>query len=261
MIHSQRLLLLFFLWTGLLHADDKIIYSVNFKKPDTYKVSGGVINAGYWEVRNDSSIFTSGNWLCNEKGNFRYKVSIELTADGKLNNTDQAIIYVMKNEAIAKSFVVKGGDVGSAKKFEYEIDQENAPVVKVNIVLKSFGADRARRINDQSVSITAISKDDDPEFKVTKQSTTTLLSWKKKTNENNNYFIIERSINGTDFSQAGLVKADRNNVVSRYSFVDRTDGDIKYYYRIKVKSFDGDETQFGEILKSGIDSDVANSSN
>lgn len=48
-------LLLMTLTTCLL-AGDKVIYSVNFKKSETFKVSGGVFNSEYWEVRNDSAI-------------------------------------------------------------------------------------------------------------------------------------------------------------------------------------------------------------
>ena len=82
--------------------------------------------------------------------------------------------------------------------------------------------------------------------------------WKCKTTDNHNYFIVERSANGTNFSEAGLVKANRNNQINYYSFVDRTDAGITNYYRIKLKSFNGDETQYGEIVKAGKE-DVANS--
>lgn len=50
-------------------------------------------------------------------------------------------------------------------------------------------------------------------------------------------FIVERSANGTDFSEAGLVKANRNNQINYYSFVDRTDAGTTNYYRIKLKIF------------------------
>ncbi len=254
---SLGTLLLMMIATCLL-AGDKVIYTVNFKKNETFKVSGGVINSEYWEVRNDSAIFTSNNRLCNEKGNYRYQVEVTLTADGKLNAGDQCIIYIMQNEAIAKSFVVKGSDMAESKNFKYEVEGEKSPVLKVNIVLKSLGVDRAWRLTDDAVSIIAISKDDDPELKVIQHANTSSIVWKCKTTENHNYFIVERSANGTDFSEAGLVKANRNNQINYYSFVDRTDAGTTNYYRIKLKSFNGDEMQYGEIVKAGKE-DVANS--
>ncbi len=143
--------LLLMMITTCLLAGDKVIYTVNFKKNETFKVSGGVINAEYWEVRNDSAIFTSNNRLCNEKGNYRYQVEVTLMADGKLNAGDQCIIYIMQNEAIAKSFVVKGTDMAESKIFKYEVEGEKSPVLKVNIVLKSLGVDRAWRLTDDAV--------------------------------------------------------------------------------------------------------------
>ena len=256
---SLRYIFLFIIFAPMfVKAGDKTIYSVDFKKAETFKVSGGVINADYWEVRNDSAIFTSNNRLCNEKGNYRYQVEVTLAADGKLNADDQCIIYIMQNEAIAKSFVVKGSDMTESKKFKYEVEGEKSPVLKVNIVLKSLGVDRAWRLTDNAVSIIAISKDDDPELKVIQHANTSSVVWKCKTTDNHNYFIVERSANGTDFSEAGLVKANRNNQINYYSFVDRTDADTTNYYRIKLKSFNGDEMQYGEIVKAGKE-DVANS--
>ena len=55
------LLLAFVVSQFQVSAEDKVLYTLNWKKSDSYKISGGKILAGFWEVRNDSSIFSSGN--------------------------------------------------------------------------------------------------------------------------------------------------------------------------------------------------------
>ena len=251
------LLLAFVVSQFQVSAEDKVLYTLNWKKSDSYKISGGKILSGFWEVRNDSSIFSSGNWLCNEKGNYKYRVDVTLSSEGKLNSSDQAIIYIMKNEAIAKAFVIKGNEFDAGKNFSLEFDNEKSPVLKVNIVFKSLGADRAWRLNDGAIHITAISKDDDPEVRAVQLEHVCKVSWKSKTTDQINYFIVQHSANGTDFSQAGLVKAQRNNMISPYSFIDRTENQSKNYYRILIKSFNGEETQLGEIISSSAPSDDA----
>ncbi|MBS1764536.1 MAG: hypothetical protein JSS90_06180 [Bacteroidetes bacterium] len=257
MIRKIKFCLLFVLVVSQLNvlAEDKSIYTLNWNQSDSYKVSGGKILSGFWEVRNDSSIFSSGNWLCNEKGNYKYRVDVTISGDGKLNSSDQAIIYIMKNENIAKAFVIKGNELDTAKNIAFEFDNEKSPVLKVNIVFKSLGSDRAWRLNDNAISITAISKDDDPEVKAIQRENACIVSWKSKTTEQTNYFIVERSANGTDFSQAGLVKAERNNQIAPYSFIDHTDNRLKNYYRILIKKFNGEETQLGNIISNSPSSD------
>lgn len=46
-------------------------------------------------------------------------------------------------------------------------------------------------------------------------------------------------------------------MISPYSFIDRTENQSKNYYRILIKSFNGEETQLGEIISSSAPSDDA----
>lgn len=68
------------------------------------------------------------------------------------------------------------------------------------------------------------------------------LDWQTESESNSKEFIIERSLNGTDFSAIGTVPAAGNSTSTRYyTFKDRMPGYINHY-RIKMKDLDGKET-------------------
>jgi hypothetical protein len=248
---------------SLLAAEsgDKLLYNLNWKKPESFKVSGGVINAGYWEVRNDSCIFSTGNWLCNEKGRHQVQTSVELSSDGLLNASDQAIVYLFLNDKIIKTYVVKGNEVNSAKLLEYNFNNETVGVLKINIVLKSMGTDRAWQLKDNSIRLVTLSKEDDPDVNVLMAGSVAKITWMQKTTPLTNYFRIERSVNGIDFTGAGLVIANRNNEKNNYSFLDKITEGSAYYYRIIVRDLSGDEKQVGEIINTGNGSSAVTKSN
>jgi hypothetical protein len=69
-----------------------------------------------------------------------------------------------------------------------------------------------------------------------------VLNWTSEMEKNVSHFTIERSVNGTDYSDAGIVFTDGNSTTQRnYSFTD----DLKsvsapvVYYRLKMVDLDG----------------------
>jgi hypothetical protein len=69
-----------------------------------------------------------------------------------------------------------------------------------------------------------------------------LVSWKTATEDNNEYFSIERSIDGMNFTPIGKIKgAGNSNSIKSYKFTDNTfDSNTSIlYYRIKQTDYDG----------------------
>jgi hypothetical protein len=94
-----------------------------------------------------------------------------------------------------------------------------------------------------------LAKLSDPEIAVNTLGTSAKITWKQKTTASSNYFIVERSSNGQDFTQAGLVKATRTGNIDTFSFINKTSPAETVYYRLKLKDFSGDEKQIGEVYK------------
>lgn len=67
------------------------------------------------------------------------------------------------------------------------------------------------------------------------------LTWVTETEINNDYFVVERSLDGTTFEQISVVKGAGNSSFTRYYFSTDTEpypGEINYY-RLKQVDFDG----------------------
>lgn len=77
-------------------------------------------------------------------------------------------------------------------------------------------------------------------FSHTAGNTGTLLKWETASELNNDYFIVQRSENGTDFYELGMVDGNgTTSEVQNYSFMDRSPIAGIEYYRLKQVDFDG----------------------
>lgn len=84
------------------------------------------------------------------------------------------------------------------------------------------------------------------------------LTWKTKSETNNSHFIIERSVNQSDFMEIGRVEGNGNsNQVLEYSFADQAPYSGHNYYRIKQIDFNG-EFSYTNVVHIYLDEDQSN---
>lgn len=77
---------------------------------------------------------------------------------------------------------------------------------------------------------------------------TVFLNWTTASESNNDYFIIEKSTDGINFSQVGMVPGSgTTNDEITYNFTDIEKMPGVIYYRLTQVDFDGSETQFNVI--------------
>lgn len=82
-------------------------------------------------------------------------------------------------------------------------------------------------------------------------SKSALLKWSTSSEQNTEWFIVKKSINGSDYFEIGRVKAAGNSfLVNNYSFVDNSIGSShKYiYYELQILSKDG-SSSFSPVEK------------
>lgn len=79
------------------------------------------------------------------------------------------------------------------------------------------------------------------EFKgYARQDKTTQLQWKTVTEINSDYFVVERSTDGANFTQVAIVNAqDNSNTIINYQMIDNFPNDGINYYRLKMVDNDG----------------------
>ncbi len=74
------------------------------------------------------------------------------------------------------------------------------------------------------------------------------LSWSTASEENNDYFVIEKSTNGSDFKAIGTVKGNGNSTSRHtYSFNDFDINLAIVYYKLFQINFDGTKMEIGTI--------------
>ena len=77
------------------------------------------------------------------------------------------------------------------------------------------------------------------DFAVTENKGKNLLQWKTATEVNSNYFTVERSSNGTDYSAIGTVQASGfSTTEANYNFTDASPLDGVNYYRLIITDKD-----------------------
>jgi hypothetical protein len=82
-------------------------------------------------------------------------------------------------------------------------------------------------------------------FQGNKNENNVSLQWTDATNETADRFEIERSLNGTDFTTAGIVMTSEKAGAERYSFKETVNSD-KVFYRLKMY----DKSQVAEYSKT-----------
>jgi len=83
-------------------------------------------------------------------------------------------------------------------------------------------------------------------YAVSKTSTSVQLNWSTSTEQNNDYYLVEKSSNGTDFSELGKVSSKGNtSVLSAYNFSDLSPSNGINYYRLTQVDKDGTKTVLG----------------
>ena len=104
--------------------------------------------------------------------------------------------------------------------------------------------------NDSSVPVTY------SYISVEAQNNSNLLTWSTSSEQNNDYFDVEHSLDGEDFSSIGRVEAKGNTrATGVYEFVHNEPIQGMHYYRLKQVDFDGvftySEIRSVDLIKEG----------
>lgn len=235
------------------------IYSLNWDKRDSYKISCGIIYHDTWEVRNDTCSFSSGNIILKKSGKQDLTAKITLRQDGNLTSADVAYGYIFVNEVIAKSFTITGDELEDTFTKDESFSVIGKSNVSIRIVFNGADADRAWQLKTGDVKIINNTVTEEPYLTAVFNGTTSKITWQAKTTYNSNYFIVEHSSNGQDFTLSGLVKAETSTGLREYSLIDRVKKESTIFYRVKIKDLTGAEQQVGDIIRLDTDGDLSGS--
>jgi hypothetical protein len=75
------------------------------------------------------------------------------------------------------------------------------------------------------------------------------LTWIVASEINNEYFTVERSFDGVNYSEIGRVSGSKNSTSDKkYTYTDYAPGESKNYYRLKQTDYDGTSKTFDPIF-------------
>lgn len=76
-----------------------------------------------------------------------------------------------------------------------------------------------------------------------------MLSWNTSEELNNEFFVIEKSVDGIEFSMIGQVRGAGNSLEEQhYRYLDISTGESKIFYRLKQIDFDGVSSQSHTVI-------------
>jgi len=85
------------------------------------------------------------------------------------------------------------------------------------------------------------------------------LTWQTLTETNNDFFTIERSVDGFNFEEIGIVDAGGSRTTAKtYNFIDESPVIGNNYYRIQQTDFDGTMTQASQVIVVAYNNSTSN---
>ncbi len=200
-------------------ANPDSIYPVNNRESSLYNVS----RCEYWTFQRNlgsSNVRIALSW--------QSPVSCGISAVGDLRVARWDVLASRWNDLGNASF---SGDVSTGTL------QSNLPGTPFGVF--ALGTSSAAN----SLPIELIS------FSAEREGSTALVKWATQTEKNNDYFTIERSGDGGEFTSLGTVNGSGNTVTRKdYSFIDQSPLEGRSYYRLKQTDYNGENETFRAVL-------------
>jgi hypothetical protein len=221
----------------------EVLFKADWNDYSSFKNSGGEIENQYWIVANDSCLFTGAVFIITEPGTESVEVNLTAATAGNFSSEEKIYGFYYVNEELKKTFTASGNQFeGDYRRMDLLPVKAGANVV-LKIAVVSTGKEKKWMIKSGDINVTTIVNEIKPvhaEF----NGRTVRVNWNYETEKDCNYFIVERSKNGQDFTQVAFVKADDANA---YQIIDHAMIPGVNYYRIKLKKFGESEMQIGNV--------------
>ncbi len=236
------------------------VYRFNISDKASYSTSCGTQEGSDWTVNKNSCNFYSpilNTGESPEKQPRRIDIRMRLTNSGTLDEKDFAWIFYYVDGKITTTKTLRGDQVEGVINYKDSIEVPSNSNFKLRIALVCDEADEYWRISngDLTACVRAFegeaSQSQEPvmadKITVLKERNVVRLMWTAPGNPDGNYFMIERSKNGSQFEFAGYVKDNRNGTTSsKYSFIDNGTFKPETWYRISHVDLSGKSSPFGK---------------
>lgn len=234
------------------------IYTFNINDKTSYSTSCGAQQDGEWIVRKNSCNFYTPLTAVGGKvgDDDRWvDISVRLGNSGNLDEKDFAWIFYYVNGKTEVTKTIRGDQVKELYHFRDSIAVPAGGNFKLRIAYVCDGPEEFWKLTNGDLT-TCIRKGPgeliEEEVAVadkitfSKEREIIKLMWSAPSGPAGNYFLIERSKNGTQYEFAGYVKDNRKaGATSNYSFIDGGFIKPETWYRITQVDMAGNRSVFG----------------
>jgi hypothetical protein len=238
-------------------------YILDWKDPSTYTVTCGDVNASNWSVKGltclfNSPVFNAGGSVGGP--NLIADWSVRINQSGNVDANDSAMVYYYLDGALVRTDIYAG--IGSPAVFTSarRILVRSGSTYEVEIKLLNDKANELWQIKSNDITVCLLPVFAPPSplpitlagFTAKAQNeNSVLLSWITMAEVNNDYFTLERSQNGTQFSTLATVEGSGNTTdIRKYLYTDKNPLGGTSYYRLKQTDFNGTSVTFKPVSVS-----------
>ena len=236
------------------------VYNFNINDKSSYSTSCGLQEESDWIVKKNScNFYTQLTGVGGKPGDDDrwVDIRIRLGNSGNLDEKDFAWIFYYVNGKTEVTKTIRGDQVDELFNFRDSIAVPAGGNFKLRIAFVCDGADEYWKLSngDLTTCIRQVggaameSEEISVAGKITfsKERDVVKLMWSAPSGPTGNYFMIERSKNGSQYEFAGYVKDDRTaGALSKYSFIDGGAFKPETWYRITQVDITGKNSLFGK---------------
>ncbi len=238
------------------------VYTFNINDKTSYSTSCGAQQDGEWIVRKNScNFYTPLTGVGGKSGDDDrwVDINIRISNSGNLDEKDFAWIFYYVNGKTEVTKTIRGDQVKGLYTLRDSIAVPAGGNFKLRIAYVCDGPDEFWKLTNGDLTtcirqtgevstnaeiINEVVAADKISF--SKEREIIKLMWSAPSGPAGNYFLIERSKNGTQFEFAGYVKDNRKaGATSNYSFIDGGYIKPETWYRITQVDLAGNRTVFG----------------
>lgn len=239
------------------------VYRFNINDKSTFSTSCGVQEGSDWMVNKNSCNFYSPMMNTGEasgKASRNVDIRMRLSNSGNLDEKDFAWIFYYVDGKIVSTKTLRGDQVEAIINYKDSLEVPSNSNFKLRIALVCDESDEFWKISngDLTVCVRAVegetSEAEEPviadKITVLKERNVVKLFWNAASDNSGNYFLIERSKNGSQYEFAGYVKDNRTpSSMSKYSFIDSGSYKPETWYRITQVDLGGNSVTYGKPVQ------------
>jgi len=232
-------------------------YILDWKDPLTYTVTCGEVNSANWSVKGMtcwfySPLFSTGGSIGGP--NRIAEWTVRINQSGNVDSNDTASVHYYVNGTLVRTDSYPG--IGSPAVFtsSRRILVPSGGTYQVRIRLLNDKTNELWQVKSDDVTACLLSPFNPPSVlpvtlisftAKTINNKTVLLNWATATEVNNDYFTIERSATGNEFSELVRIEGIGNSTtLHKYAYTDEHPLGGTSYYRLKQTDFDGTTAVF-----------------